>query len=229
MKQSKKRLPAQCAVVATAHSARGLREAVALRPGKGIDLVEVRVDSLVLPQSRLRAAIAKIRLPVIITVRDSREGGVAGIDKAQRTALYETFLPQASFVDVELRNAKSMKDVLARAKRRGVGIILSFHDFARTPAPAHLSAKLREGVRHGADIVKIATKLKATADLAALIAFQSKSSKVAAMGMGWLGKVSRVVLPMVGARLVYGYLDRPQVDGQWSAKELAAFLGEVSR
>jgi hypothetical protein len=48
------------------------------------------------------------------------------------------------------------------------------------------------------------------------------------MGMGDLGKVSRLVLPLAGARLVYGYLDRPQVEGQWPAAVLAARLAELS-
>jgi 3-dehydroquinate dehydratase-1 len=48
------------------------------------------------------------------------------------------------------------------------------------------------------------------------------------MGMGPLGKVSRLVLPMAGARLVYGYLDRPQVEGQWPAEMLSARLAELA-
>jgi 3-dehydroquinate dehydratase-1 len=47
------------------------------------------------------------------------------------------------------------------------------------------------------------------------------------MGMGPLGKVSRLVLPSAGSLLVYGYLDRPQVEGQWPAEEVARRLREV--
>ena len=47
------------------------------------------------------------------------------------------------------------------------------------------------------------------------------------MGMGPLGKVSRLVLPSVGSLLVYGYLDRPQVEGQWPAQEVARRLQEI--
>jgi 3-dehydroquinate dehydratase-1 len=45
--------------------------------------------------------------------------------------------------------------------------------------------------------------------------------------MGPLGKVSRLVLAAAGSRLNYGYLDKPQVAGQWPARELALRLGEV--
>jgi 3-dehydroquinate dehydratase-1 len=47
------------------------------------------------------------------------------------------------------------------------------------------------------------------------------------MGMGPLGKVSRLVLGAAGSRLNYGYLDKPQVPGQWPAAELAQRLREV--
>jgi 3-dehydroquinate dehydratase-1 len=47
------------------------------------------------------------------------------------------------------------------------------------------------------------------------------------MGMGPLGKVSRLVLAAAGSRLNYGYLDKPQVAGQWPALELARRLEEI--
>jgi 3-dehydroquinate dehydratase-1 len=47
------------------------------------------------------------------------------------------------------------------------------------------------------------------------------------MGMGPLGKVSRLVLAAAGSRLNYGYLDKPQVPGQWPAPELVRRLEEV--
>ena len=74
----------------------------------------------------------------------------------------------------------------------------------------------------------MATTLRNANDLAALIELQASNGKLATMGMGSLGKVSRLVLPMAGAGLVYGYLDRPQVEGQWPADLLAARLSELA-
>jgi 3-dehydroquinate dehydratase-1 len=48
------------------------------------------------------------------------------------------------------------------------------------------------------------------------------------MGMGPLGKISRLLLPLAGSRLVYGYIHRPQVAGQWPAMLLAERLKEVA-
>ncbi|MFM8788405.1 MAG: type I 3-dehydroquinate dehydratase [Chthoniobacterales bacterium] len=228
MKRTKKRTPRACLVVATAHTARGLREAAALRPKDGVDLVEVRLDCIPGSIERLGQLIRKINLPLIITARHPQEGGAGGLGAAARGRMLEALLPQADFVDVELRSVPSMRSVLARAKRSRVNIIVSFHDFAKTPAPAALRKKIKQARGAGASIVKIATTLRSPRDLSALVELQNGSADVATMGMGPLGKISRLALPLAGARLVYGYLDRPQVNGQWPAKLLAARLAEVA-
>jgi 3-dehydroquinate dehydratase-1 len=45
------------------------------------------------------------------------------------------------------------------------------------------------------------------------------------MGMGPLGRVSRLLLGQLGSTLNYGYLDSATVPGQWSAAELKRLLG----
>ena len=47
------------------------------------------------------------------------------------------------------------------------------------------------------------------------------------MGMGPMGRVSRLVLAAAGSCLNYGYLDRAQVPGQWPAAELKRRIAEV--
>jgi 3-dehydroquinate dehydratase-1 len=106
--------------------------------------------------------------------------------------------------------------------------VVSFHDFRRTPDLPRLREVVRKSARAGADIVKIATYLRDAKDLVALLILQAGTKvPLATMGMGPLGKVSRLVLAATGSRLNYGYLDKPQVEGQWPALELARRLGEV--
>lgn len=229
MKKRKKRTLRPWLVVATAHTARGLAEAAALGPRDGIDLVEVRLDCLLREAARIPRALARIKLPIILTARHPGEGGSGRLSDRQRAALLEPLLPHAAYVDVEIRNAGRLADVLRRARRSGVRTILSFHDFRHTPSVERLRAKLREGVRAGAAVVKIATVTRDARDLAALLSLQAAGgARLATMGMGPLGKVSRLVLPLAGSRLVYGYLDRPQVGGQWPARLLAARLAEAA-
>jgi len=228
MKKIKKRTLPPCQVVATVHTVRGLHEAAELKARDGVSLVEIRLDCLDGKVAALPRTLAHIKRPLILTARHPREGGHGGLRDTQRVALLEPLLHRAAFVDVELRSARRLADTLRHTRSLGVETILSFHDFSRTPPVERLREKIREGRRLNASIIKIAVTLRSPRDLATLLLLQaSGGGDVAVMGMGPLGKISRLVLPMVGARLVYGYLDRPQVGGQWPARVLAARLAEA--
>jgi 3-dehydroquinate dehydratase-1 len=214
-------------VVATAHSAQGLQEASALRRGQ-VGFVEVRLDELTGEVRGLNRALPRIRVPILVTARHPSEGGAGALTATRRRALLEQNLHRAAAVDVELRSATALAAVLDEAARRRVVRVVSFHDFRRTPDLPRLRDVVRKSARAGADIVKIATYLRDAKDLVALLILQAGTKvPLATMGMGPLGKVSRLVLAATGSRLNYGYLDKPQVKGQWPALELARRLGEV--
>jgi len=214
-------------VVATAHTGQGLHQAARLR-SEDVRFVEVRLDSLASDGRALRAGLESIRVPVLLTARHPAEGGADWITVSARRGLLEEFLFKASAVDVELRSAASMSAILESARRAKVKRVVSFHDFRGTPALSRLRDIVRRSSLAGADIVKIATQLRGTNDLAVLLCLQSATKvPLATMGMGPLGKVSRLVLAAAGSRLNYGYLDKPQVSGQWPALELVKRLEEV--
>lgn len=214
-------------VVATAHTAKGLRQAVRLRSGD-VGYVEVRLDALGTGEDHLKAALESLRVPVLLTARHPTEGGAQRLSAAERRSFLQAFLLKSAAVDVELRSVAAMSAVLENARRRKIQRVISFHDFRGTPPLPRLREILRRGVRAGADIVKIATRLRGADDLATLLLLQSVAkTPLATMGMGPLGKVSRLVLAAAGSRLNYGYLDKPQVTGQWPALELVERLEEV--
>ena len=76
---------------------------------------------------------------------------------AERRALYRDFLEFAGLVDIELRWAARMQDVIAAARQAGVGVILSHHDFKRTPPLQKLRELARRAQDAGADVFKVAT------------------------------------------------------------------------
>ena len=229
MKPKQKRTPAtRPEVVATAHNAAGLRAACSLRRGE-VDLVELRLDLLRGTAGGVRGAMSKLRAPVLLTARHPAEGGAKGLSAPERRNLLAEFLPEARAVDVELRSVTSFQGLLREADRRGIRKIISFHDFSGTPSLPRLRRIVAGAARHGADIVKIATFLRGPRDLAVLLSLQAsaKSTRLATMGMGPLGRISRLALAAAGSRLVYGYLDRAQVPGQWPAVGLRRRIAEV--
>jgi 3-dehydroquinate dehydratase-1 len=60
-----------------------------------------------------------------------------------------------------------------------------------------------------------------------LASFQARNQQAAVMGMGTLGKASRILLAGCGSVLNYGYLDCPNAPGQLEATALARQLREA--
>lgn len=217
------------AVVGTIHSPGALAAALKL-PRTAVDFLEVRVDAFAGSADALEKSLSRLKAPLIVTVRHPREGGVARLSLGQRRALFARFLPYASLVDVELRSAPALRAVTEAARSRGIGVILSHHDFQKTPSPSRLKALRRRATLAGADVFKLAARTRTGRDLATLLDFLSARTPaalpLAVMGMGEFGKISRLALGKAGSVLNYGYLDKPQVDGQWAVAALKERLRE---
>jgi 3-dehydroquinate dehydratase-1 len=134
-------------------------------------------------------------------------------------------LPSAALVDVEIRSLRGMDVVLSEVRKVGVGLIASFHDFQKTPPATRLEDLVKQASDAGADVLKIATRTDSPGDVARLLNLLERSPRpLAVMGMGQLGMASRVMLAAAGSVLNYGWLHRPNVTGQWSARELRGVL-----
>lgn len=171
-----------------------------------------------------RAAAA--RVPVILTIRSTREGGGWSGSEAGRALLYRKFLPEVCAVDVEV-GSRILKPVAAAARRLGKTVIGSFHDFRRTPPVAELRRVIAAARRAGADIVKIATRVERPADAAVLsrLLEEKRGVPLCLVAMGKRGPPTRIALARKGSCLAYGYVDRPAAPGQTSCRALRARLG----
>jgi len=185
-----------------------------------VDVVEVRVDSL--PKPPDVTDVAALPLPAILTVRRFDEGGSRSLSDEQRAMLYLELLPAAAAIDLEVASLRSrdLKPVVEAARQAEVPIIASFHDFSATPSLARLKNVMARARGAGANVVKIATKTESPADVAALLTLlESADGPLSVMGMGKLGRASRLLLAKAGSVLNYAWLHRPQVPGQWSARD----------
>ena len=210
----------------------------ALQMQREPDFFELRLDSLSPIANQLEKKISRLRAPLIITARDPREGGVGNLSRPHRLDLLTRFLPVAKYIDVELALADAFAPLLADARERSVGRILSYHNFKSTPSPRALSAKAQSAKFHGADIFKLATRTDTPAALARLVDFvtnnhvdssRRSSAKadlpISAMGIGKLGAISRLLLARCGSVLNYGAITQPNVEGQTSLEMLRSSIG----
>jgi 3-dehydroquinate dehydratase-1 len=164
----------------------------------------------------------------IVTVRCAEEGGLRSMSDDDRRESYLALLPGAAAIDLELRSAESMSDLREAVLRNAKTLILSFHDFQRTPSLADLENACAEMRDLGANILKIATKTESISEVSRLLTLLERSSSpLAVMGMGAFGRASRLLFAKAGSVLNYGWLDKPQVPGQWSAKEFLEFLART--
>jgi 3-dehydroquinate dehydratase-1 len=134
-------------------------------------------------------------------------------------------------VDVELRWAGRLRDVTDEARRGKVGVVLSHHDFKRTPPVGKLHELAGKAADAGADIFKVAAMTHCAEDFLRLVDFlvNEKRLPLAVMGMGEYGKISRLALAAAGSRLNYGYLGTPNASGQWPARVLKERIAESAR
>lgn len=187
------------------------------------DIVEVRLDLLGADVPDWPEQIRNIEaggVPVIVTIRLANEGGEWTQPDDARLPLFETALQNATAVDVEYRSPL-MKKVSALACRHQRALIISYHDFDRTPPLAELQQVIRTAANYGT-VVKIATLTKTEDDVATLRALFAEqcSASVCLLGMGPLGPRTRVEFPQLGSCLTYGYLDVPIAPGQVAASQL---------
>lgn len=198
----------------------------ALRMRRPPDLFELRLDRLAGVIGRVETKLPKLRAPLIITARHPDEGGSGKLSLRQRRALLSRFLTHADYLDVELRSARALRALLAIAKTKNVRRIISFHDFKSTPSARLLVAKAHNAKALRADIFKVATRTDTPTELGRLLEFITKNPvnvRLAVMGIGRLGAISRVLLARAGSVLIYASLGpATDVEGQLSLEQLRA-------
>jgi 3-dehydroquinate dehydratase I len=207
-------------IVGVIFSATDLQRALTMRNPP--DLFELRLDGLVHVIDTVRKAIAKLPAPFIATARHPLEGGANRLSSRRRGALLLEFLPQGAYVDVEIRSVRFLREVLRKARVAGVRTIISVHDLNGTPSAARLDQLASEIRSLGPDVAKFATRTDTISQMTTLLDFyarQSKQTKMAVMGIGKLGRRSRLLLAKRGCALNYAHLGSPHAAGQLSISE----------
>lgn len=176
----------------------------------GVDILEIRVDKLGTDIPSLCVFIDKIKktagFPCIGTIRETAE------NKDKRSDIFKAIMPFVDAVDIE-GDTSINRQVIAHAT--GKTIIVSEHDFEKTPDIAHLESIAAKAESLGADIVKIATLAKNRHDVARLMAFTASGNRnLVTIAMGEYGIIARVLAPMFGSLFTYGYVTKSIAPGQ---------------
>jgi len=193
------------------------REKIA-RANPMADMLEFRLD--VMESFRVEEMVRVASKPVIVTHRSIKEGGKGVADYETRTRyLLNAIEKGADFVDVEYSMPQEFRRRFLEG-RGSFGVIISTHLLDGTPSRKKLEDIFRTLAATGADIVKIVTRARAPEDnlhvLDLIPIAQKVGVKIIAFCMGPMGRISRIVSPLLGGYLTFASLEEGQesADGQ---------------
>jgi len=195
-----------------------------------VDLIEIRVDMLDAGITDIaglfRAFIERYGKPVIATIRSKAEGGAREMDDEQRYGIFTEVVTLAEIIDVELSSSDLAERVLNLCRQHGRRLMVSYHNFEETPPEDFLGDIVERGKSLGADIVKIAVRANSKDDLGNLIRFtvNNRDKGLVTISMGSTGLASRLVTPLIGSLMTYGYIDSIPSPGQLHVSDLVKYL-----
>jgi len=190
---------------------------------KKSDFVEIRFDFLKsehIPQvlENVRKDLKKI----VCTLRPKAEGGKFEGNEKERISILKLIAEYNPFLlDVEFNTIKKNKNLARYLKDTKTSLLISGHDFKKTPSITELKKKLNQMSKFSSN-VKIVTTAKTTDDATRILQLYSKKGKtnLIAFAMGDSGRISRILSLYLGSPYSYVSLGKPVAPGQFSVDEV---------
>lgn len=172
-------------------------------------------------------------MPLIATFRTKKEGGAAkpcSLSSYKQWILWVIGNGQADLIDIEWSaGEETAAELIQAAHAAGVKVIMSNHDFEKTPSDDVMTDRLMSMALSGADIGKIAVMPHSGEDTARLLQATARMSAklacpVITMAMGWYGIVSRLGGETFGSCITFGTAGKASAPGQIDAGKLRTIL-----
>ena len=182
---------------------------------------------------QLRKYVGEI--PVLFTFRTANEGGEKEIsrDEYRRLNIEVAKSKMADLIDVEGVAFENADSLIEELKELGSKVIVSSHDFNKTPQKNEMIRRLCEMKKMGADIVKLAVMPQSVKDVLELLAATEEMNRLYAkqpivtMSMAGQGVISRLAGELVGSAMTFGTAGKASASGQIDVKELDFILTTI--
>lgn len=231
--------PKICVPMVGASLAQLKEEAIFLQT-QAVDLVEWRADFFeeVEDLAKVKAALTTIRfilkdIPLIFTFRSAKEGGMQEVPDTFYLALNKAMIAngQVDLIDVELFNdEKNIQMLIEGAHAQDIKVIISNHDFEKTPSKEEIVSRLCKAQALGGDLLKIAVMPKNAADVLTLLDATLTMKEhyadrpLITMSMAGWGVISRLAGELFGSAMTFGVARQRSAPGQVGLDELRKIL-----
>lgn len=174
---------------------------------KHADVIELRIDYLQQPD--INELVSQVNTPVLCTARAQwEEGRFIGDEKSRLELLCSCVDAGTSYIDIELNSPKSSIEILRRKiDKSSIQLIISQHDFQKTPSIDELIEKVERMREAGADIGKLITTAHTSNDVMTMLSVlqfaNTKNFPIIGFCMGDAGGVSRVITCEFGGYMTY--------------------------
>ncbi|MFB5637654.1 MAG: type I 3-dehydroquinate dehydratase, partial [Nitrosarchaeum sp.] len=186
---------------------------------KKSDYVEIRLDFLRTEEiPKTLELIKKDMKKIVCTLRPKSEGGKFEGSEKERIAILKLISEYNPFLlDVEFNTIIKNKELAKYLKSTKTKLLISWHDFKKTPKLSELKNKLNQMAKFSQN-VKIVTTAKSADDSTRILQMYSKKgkTKLIAFAMGDAGRISRILCLYLGSPYTYVSLGKPVAPGQFS-------------
>ncbi len=198
---------------------------------KESDLAEIRFDFLKPSQVPEALELTKKYLKrTVCTLRPKTEGGkFSGTEKERISILKLISEYNPYLIDIEFNTLKKNKELLRYVRNSKTSILVSWHDFKKTPGVEALLKRFKE-MKKFSNFVKIVTNAKKVTDASYVLSLyaQSKGTNLVTFAMGDHGRISRILCLYLGSPFTYVSLGKAVAPGQFSLKEIKKIIKENS-
>ena len=190
---------------------------------KKSDYVEVRFDFLKIEQ--IPAALEMIKKDlkkIVCTLRPKTEGGKFLGNEKERISILKLIAEYNPFLlDIEFNTLKRNSSLVKYLNSTKTKLLVSWHDFKKTPSTAELKKKMNQMSRFSPN-VKIVSTAKSTDDSTRMLELYSKKGKnnLISFAMGDFGRISRILCLYLGSPYTYVSLGKAIAPGQFSVDQV---------
>ena len=190
---------------------------------KKSDYVEVRLDFLKKEQvPKVLEIIKKDLNKIVCTLRPKTEGGKFEGNEKERISIIKLISEYNPYLlDIEYNTLKKNKELVKYLKSTKTKLLVSWHDFKKTPKNTELQNKIKQMSKFSCN-VKIVSTAKSTDDSTRMLGLYSKKGKnnLISFAMGDAGKISRILCLYLGSPYTYVSLGKAVAPGQFSIDEV---------